>query len=244
MPKKSIRDFTPIKSEEIVHRYLLYATDLRAHIQCHVQETDINFTTRARHIDGLNIELRHPADQTDPEILLDKINQTATRTIDISYKIDEISIFATTDFLRIDKKSIFIRAKPPIYKLQRRDHLRVKPGSDIHCYVVIPPDNIAGSERITPSDISTGGFALILPEDEAEIFEKNMSLNQMQCVFGDIKTMIDAKVMSNVALKNSKPPMHKIGFAFKKLPNQLDQAIVRYAYRHSQRIWSRRMNKK
>lgn len=243
MPKAGDNQFTPIHDEKTVSRYLHYMLDLHARVHCAVRETDIRFDTEPIQI--LNDKVIHLKMQTEtisPDNLKTAVKNTKSQHIDISYHAHDILIFAATRLKQVDKEGLSVEVERPIYKLQRREHLRVKPGTDVKCLLKLTNPRDGSSKEYVPYDISVGGFALVLTEAEAQPFAAGDIYAGTEFTFGGIQARVDAVVKNKIPIQDSQDSNVKIGFTIiAGLPSRLEHEISRYAYMVSQKILGRRI---
>lgn len=235
-------EFTPIDDEKTVSRYLRYMQDLNCHVHCAVRETDIRFeTTPLRVLDDKIVHLRMKGELMSATSLRDRVLATEAQRVDISYHAHDILIFASTKLNKIDKDGISLEVERPIYKLQRREHLRVKPAPGLRCNIsmLLPHDNKV--HEYPPYDISVSGFSILVSMDEAKVFEVDQEVKDIGFLFGAHELRINASVRSKVPIKGPRKTNIKIGFRSSSIPSALEHEISRYAYLISQKILGRRI---
>ena len=238
----NVAKFTPIDNEKIVERYLRYMDDLKAPVLCAVRETDIRFeTTAIRVVDHRILHLRMMNSVLSPTSLRDRTEATKSQRIDVSYHAHDILIFAATKLVKAHKDGISLEVERPIYKLQRREHLRVKPERDIVCRATLAFPEEKRFEDHTPYDVSAGGFSLLVTQAEAEAFRIGQEFKLVSFRFGPNEVMLQATVKNKVPIKGPRKVSIKVGFLVKAMPAALEREISRYAYLSTQKILGRRI---
>ncbi len=234
--------FTPIDNEKIVERYLRYMDDLKAPVLCAVRETDIRFeTTAIRVVDHRILHLRMMNSLLSPASLRDRTEATKSQRIDISYHAHDILIFAATKLVKALKDGISLEVVRPIYKLQRREHLRVKPDKDIICRATLAFPAEKRFEDHSPYDVSAGGFSLLVTQGLAEAFLIGQEFKNVSFQFGPHEVLLQATVKNKVPIKSTRKVNIKIGFVVEAMPAALEREITRYAYLSTQKILGRRI---
>ena len=242
MPKESDSRFTPISDEKTVARYIQYMHDLNAEVHCAVRETDVRFdTTAIRIVDARVVHLRMRNDLMSPVKLKAKVMETDSQRIDISYHAHDILVFASTKLRKVDKDGISLEVERPIYKLQRREHLRVKPGSDVKCKLTVHNPRDRADHEYVPYDISVGGFSVLMNEAEIKLYEIGDKFASVSFLFGAHEVVIDAVVKNLAPIKGPRKTNIKVGFTIEQMPTALEHEISRYAYLASQKILGRRI---
>lgn len=234
--------FTPIENEKIIERYLRYMEDLNAPVLCAVRETGIRFeTTAIRIVDDRIVHLRMKNDVISPEALRKSVMATNSQRVDISYHAHDILIFASTKLNKAHKDGISLEVERPIYKLQRREHLRVKPGTDIDCLATLSFVEEKRHEEHAPYDLSGGGFSILVSQDAAVRFMVGMQFRNVSFRFGPHEVLLQAVVKNKVPIRGPRKVNIKIGFNVTDMPVALEREITRYAYLSTQKILGRRI---
>lgn len=242
MPKASDHRFTPIEDEKTVARYIQYMHDLNSEVHCAVRETDVRFDTASiRIVDAKIVHLKMRNDLLSPDQLKKKVDETDAQRIDISYHAHDILVFASTKLRKVDKDGISLEVERPIYKLQRRQHLRVKPGSDVKCKLSVHNPRDGQHHEYFPYDISVGGFAVMMKEKEAAAYEVGDQIPKVWFLFGAHTVVVDAVVKNKAPIKGPRATNIKVGFTIAQMPTALEHEISRYAYLQSQKILGRRI---
>ena len=235
-------EFTRIEDESTVARYLQYMIDLAVPVQCALRGTDFRFETKARQVLNKNtIHLEMINAIMSADALKERVNTSKSGMIDLTYRAQDVLIFADTRMRSADKDGIALEVEPPLFKLQRRSNLRVKPESNITCYVRLrsPADNDEFIE-LNPYDISCTGFSLLLSQEEGQLYKKGDHF-EAEFHFQGNEAPVKATVASRFEIRGAGKSKIKLGFSMSPLPASLEQEVSKYAYSVTQKILSRRI---
>lgn len=242
MPKTAKSQFTPIQDARTVGRYIRYMDDLKCDVHCAIRETDIRFdTTVIKMPEPRVVHLRLRNELMSPMALKERFNATAARKVDLSFKAHDILIFASTNVRSIDKDGIILEVESPIYKLQRRENLRVKPTADTECWVRFLHPRTRSEVKLVPYDISSGGLSVVVNDVDLPEYAEGQEIKNVNFRFGPHEVLVNTAVMNAVKIAGSSKPRYKIGLKIVAMPAALEQEISRYAYLASQRILGRRI---
>jgi|GEM_PF-5005442 len=234
MPKEKDH-LEPVTDLKMVQRYLKYGLEFHEIVSCFIEDSGLRFDTSMKTVDPdkFFIEMDVTEDswaKLTPEMLA-AIDQPRSG-IRLSYSVNEATFFMQTKFQFRQANRIVVKAEMPMYKLQRREALRIK--------LTDPKATIKlGNQPIMPLfDISAGGLSLVVSLEEQKGYTKG------QLFPGSTLTFLGKEIKVNLEVKNilghSKDGMKwKIGLSFKALPASVEQMIAREAYLHTAKIWSR-----
>jgi len=228
--------FTPIDDVETAKRYMKYAQELNPELDCALIDTKIRFKSRAVESTGTKMQIHTPSSAMSAEKLLRAVNETTDRQIDISFKVNEVMIFASLKVVSLDKNTIKLSVIFPVYKLQRRENLRVKIMTDSVCKIsFFHPDNTTKELNFTPYDLSVSGFSVLLDEEKAANYIEGMDMTRAQLNFNASKVNVLVKVVNRFKLEGTtSKPQVKVGFSMGKVPPKLESEITRFASQHRQ----------
>jgi len=235
MPKEEDH-LEPVTDLKMVQRYLKYGLEFREIVSCYIEDANVRFDASIKSIDAEKLFLEVDI----AEESFKKMSPTGLEAIDrpqsgirLSYSVNEASFFMQTKFQFRQANRIVVKAEMPMYKLQRREALRIKV-LEAHKATL----KLATKAMIPLFDISAGGLSIVVSLEEQTEYKKGQLFPNSTLSFlgKDIKVNLEVK---NV-LGHSKDGLKwKIGLRFKALPASVEQMIAREAYLHTHKIWSR-----
>lgn len=233
MPNKD-KDLEPVSDLKTVHRYLRYGIEFHEQVSCYIESADLSFTAelRAADKDSFLIELDIEAESFAQlnYVSLGVIDQPQT-AVRLSYSVNEATFFVQARVQERKVRKLTVKAELPMYKLQRRESMRIKVLESHQASIQL------GKEVHPVFDIGAGGLSIVVGAAQASQFPKQQIFPaQLKFIGNEIKVNLEVK---NV-LKFGKDDLKiKIGFRFRGLPAAFEQLIVREAYLHTHKIWSR-----
>lgn len=235
MPAGKRTDLEPVKDEQIISRYFRYAAEFSETVSCFVEDLNLRFDTIARefHKDKNEFQL----DITDNSFKamsnyeLVAVGKEAT-LIRLSFSVGDVLYFAGSRTVKRFNRSLYVEIEHPIYKLQRRNAMRIKPMVSHGAKVNIE------ALHFDVFDISASGLSVIIPKELEVIFPKGRILRSMLS-FSNSECKVGLEVTSMTRLKKDDEKNWKIGFKFKNIPSQTEQMIAREAYLHTHKIWGK-----
>ena len=235
--------FNPIDDERIADRYLGYIEDLNATLNCSIRNTELRFEAKpTAGVKNRVMKLRPNAAVAEYKKLQQLLNEAGSNEMDFNYKAQDILIFVTAKVTKIDDLGISLLIDYPIFKLQRRENLRVCPEPTVKCEVSITKTGLLVPLKVRPFDISLGGFSVVVNQADKKVFKIDDEVRGIRLNFMENTNLIAAKVVNVIELKNKTRQEFKIGFSLiDELPPQLEQDIIRYAYDVSQRQTNRQI---
>lgn len=235
MPAGKRNDLEPVKDEKIIHRYFRYASEFSETISCFVEHLNLRFDAQAQ-------SFKEDTNQFSIEITPESYQQMSNHElivvgreysmIRLSFSVGDVLYFAGSKTVKRFNRSLVVEVEHPIFKLQRRNALRIKP-VDSHGAKV----DIEGA-LFDVYDISATGMSVIIPKDLEVIFPKGKILKSM-LTFTNSECKVGLEVTSMSRLRKDDDKSWKIGFKFKSLPTNTEQMIAREAYLHTHKIWGR-----
>jgi len=234
MPKE-VDHLEPVTDLKMVQRYLKYGLEFHEIVSCYIEDAELRFETSLKSVDQEKFFIE--MDVTDESFA--RLTADGLAAIDrqfsgirLSYSVNEATFFMQTKFQFRQAKRIVVKAEMPMYKLQRREALRIKltdPKATI---------KLANVPLMPLFDISAGGISVVVSLEEQREYKKG------QLFPNSIMSFLGKEIKVNLEVKNilghSKDGMKwKIGLSFKSLPASIEQMIAREAYLYTHKIWSR-----
>ena len=235
------KDFEPIHNLKVIERYLKFITEQKEEFNCFLKDVDFYFDGIANSFDEKKLELNLylNTNKIAAETVRAEFNKTTERKISLSFYIQGIPFLISSKLEIAKPQEVILKLTPPLYKLQRRQSLRIKPEEKIQCLIYLPLP--WEDKAITPHDISTSGFSVLVPQNIADPFERGAILKTVALQFMEQKSSTQIKLINKVRLPNDKLERWKLGFQFQNLNKTMEQEIAREAYKYNQRIWARRI---
>lgn len=228
-------ELEPVTDLKTVHRYLKYGMELHEIVACYIEEADLRFDASLTSVDNARLLLELEISKESFSLLTTNDLSFIDRPqnpIRISFSVNEASFFAFTKFQFRQAKRIAVIAEMPIYKLQRREALRIKT-------MLAHQASLKLGDRIIPIfDISAGGLSILVSLKEQDAYQKGKLFANAVMAFGgkDFKVNLEVK---NVLEHSKDGQQWKVGLGFKALPAAVEQMIAREAYLQTHKIWSR-----
>lgn len=234
MPAKD-KDLEPVSDPKMVQRYLRYGLEFHEVISCYIELADLRFESTFKTVDPANLTLElEIAEDSFAKLTPQQLSaiDSPQSPIRLSYSVNEATFFIQARVQSRSARRLVIRAEMPMYKLQRREALRIKVMESHKATVKLGPN-------ILPLyDISAGGISIVVSLDEEKAYKKGQLFPGSVLSFVGKEIKVDLEVKN--ILSNSKDGLRwKVGFRFKSLPSHFEQMIAREAYLHSHKIWSR-----
>ncbi len=234
MPTKD-KDLEPVSDLNMVRRYLQYGLEFHEIVSCYIEDVNLHFDAAFNSIDPDKLVL-------DLEISNEhftSLNSSQFAAIDrlqgeirLSYSVNEATFFAHTKFQGRNANRIVVKADMPMYKLQRREAMRIRVMESHKATIKL------GSVTLPLFDISATGLSIVVNIDEVKNYEKQQMFTKSILSFLGKDIQVDLQVQ-NVLGASKDGLKWKIGFRFKALPASVEQMIAREAYLHSHKIWGR-----
>jgi c-di-GMP-binding flagellar brake protein YcgR len=235
MPKEK-DNLEPVTDLKMVERYLQYGMEFRETVSCYIEEAELKFETTIKSVDAKKLFL----EMEFTEESFAQLGTAGLEAIDrpqgpvrFSYSVNEASFFVQTKFQFRQANRIVLKAEMPMFKLQRRESLRIKV-LESHKAAL----KLAG-KTVTPLfDISAGGLSFVVNLMDQKDYKKGQMFPNATLTFlgKEIKVNLEVK---NILAHSKDGLKWKIGLRFRELPASVEQVIAREAYLHSHKIWSR-----
>lgn len=234
MPTKHT-DLEPVKDLKMVQRYLKYGIEFHEIVACFIEDANLHFNASIRSIDAESLDISMEIEEES----FTKLDSNTLAAIDrsqhpvrLSYSVNEATLFVHGKFQRRSTRQIVVRAELPMFKLQRREALRMK---------VLAASNTTiklGTNVYPLFDISAGGIGIVVGLDEEYLYKTQQIFPACTLNFlgKEIKVNLEVK---NILSASKDGLKWKVGFQFKALPAAIENMIAREAYLQTSKIWSR-----
>lgn len=234
MPVKE-SDLEPVTDLKMVQRYLKYGLEFHETLACVLEDGGIRFEAQLLSIDDstltLELEIYEEAFANLDSNHLGAIDQPQAG-VRLSYSVNEATFYVHGKIQHRTSRRLALKADMPMYKLQRRESLRIKVLESHKASVKL------GTVTLPLFDISAGGISVVIPIDQEKTYKNQQAFPGSVLYFVGKEFKVDLEVKN--VLSHSKDGLKvKVGFRFKALPASIEQLIAREAYLHTHKIWSR-----
>ncbi len=235
MPDKS-KDLEPVSDLKMIQRYLKYGVEFRELATCLVEDIGFQFDAYLKIADEKNLHIElEITDENFRSVTPEKLASLDRPQGDIrfSYSVNEATFFVHGRIQGRRNNRLRIAASMPMYKLQRREALRIKVMDSHNASIQLGPDL-----KHSLFDISAGGISVIVSLEKQADYKKDMNFPNSTLHF--LGKEIKVNLMVQNILQHGKDGLKwKIGFKFVGLPASVEQMIAKEAYLHTHKIWSR-----
>ena len=230
---KKASEFERLEDKSVIGRYLRYIIESSEAVAFFHPEENIRVKGLAKRADAvaLTVEVELDEASTDLTRLKEAFEKKRADQLRIQFALNEAYFFANSELISIYERRLSLRLLLPIFKLQRRDAVRVKVSDSFPCKLKL------GNESYIPTDLSATGLSLTVPADKQPLFKPRDILMAAELTFQNKTVEVDLEVKSVETQK--KTNKIKVGIRFLKLANTMEQEIAREAYLYTQKIWSR-----
>ena len=234
MPVKE-SDLEPVADLKMVQRYLKYGLEFHELVTCVLEDGGLRFEAQLHAVEDATLLLELEIE----EDALAKLDSNQLSSVDqpqagvrISYSVNEATFFVHGKIQRRSGRRLSLQADMPMYKLQRRESLRIKVLESHKASVKL------GTITLPLFDISAGGISVVVPIDQEKTYKQKQAFPASVLYFVGKEFKVDLEVKN--VLGHTKDGLKvKVGFKFKALPASIEQLIAREAYLHTAKIWSR-----
>jgi c-di-GMP-binding flagellar brake protein YcgR len=233
MPAKD--DLEPVNDLKMAQRYLQYGVEFREPISCYVEDAGLRFDAYLQSVDTEKLLL----ELETTEESFQKLDSNHLAAVDrpqgdlrLSYSVNEATFFVHGQVQGRSQRRIVVKASMPMYKLQRREALRIKVLDSHKATVQL------GGVVHSLFDISAGGLSIVVKLLDEKDFRKQQAFPNSLLRFLGKEIRVDLEV-KNVLTHSKDGQKVKVGFRFKNLAPSVEQVIAREAYLHTHKIWSR-----
>lgn len=234
MPTKE-KDLQPVTDLKMVQRYLRYGLEFHEVVNCFVDDVNLRFDASIKSIDMDKLTIEMEIDKDDfgkiPYDTLSAVDRPQS-AIRLSYSVNEATFFIHAKMQGRSASRIVVKAEMPMFKLQRREAMRIKVLDSHKATIKLGP------EIFSIHDISAGGISIVIGIDAEKNYPKGKSFPASHLKFLGQEIKVDLEV-KNILPMGKDGLKWKVGFRFRALPATFEQLIVREAYLHTHKIWSR-----
>lgn len=235
MPDKP-KDLEPVSDLKMIQRYLKYGVEFREVATCLVEDTGFKFDAFLKSANEktllVEVEIEQAAFKAISAADLAGLDKPQG-DIRISYSVNEATFFVHGRIQSRSQNRVRITASMPMYKLQRREALRIKVMESHKATIKLGPDLV-----LPLFDISAGGVSIVVNLDQSANYKKGMLFPSCSLTFLGKVIPVNLEVQ-NILQAGKDGLKFKVGFRFKSLPASVEQMIAREAYLHTHKIWSR-----
>ncbi len=234
MPKNE--ELEPLTNPKMVERYLRYAVDLRELTSCYLESAQLRFEGFVTSFDPstLAIQLDITSEAFAPISLEDlRALDSPDAKLRLSFSVNDVLFFLHTRCQGRLVNRLELAVDLPLYKLQRREALRIKV---MHAHGASLELN---GKNYAPYDISAAGMSIWVDLETMDTFAKSQVYEGARLKFLGKEIVSKLEVISISRLKKDDDRHWKVGFRFLELPQAAEQALAKEAYLHTHRIWSR-----
>lgn len=183
-----------------------------------------------------------PPQKTGPEELKSYLfKDQESQEFHFSTSVPRVLFFYKAKLLNYSSQKLTFRTPEIIYKVQRREHLRL-PGSLTSTLWVEFEHPLPSGKRFLKRliDISAGGLSFLVSEQEATAFSPHLILPEMKIFNGHEHLMAIAQVIHLETLpKSNSEEAIRIGVSFTKISNQHKQLIQAFVLKETSKFFSR-----
>ena len=229
------KELETVDDLKMVQRYLKYGLEFHELAACHLVEANLKFEATIKQVDTeqLTLELEITAESYSK--IKSEIGSASSKPqseIRLNYSVDSSTIFLSGILQNLSAGRLSVQVKTPLQKLQRRESLRMKIQESHDATISL------GGTSFPIYDISAGGVSILVGLLAEKDFEKQKLFPASILSFLGKDIKVDLEVKSCLVHGRSGQKL-KVGLAFKALPQNIEQMIVREVYQQTQKIWSR-----
>lgn len=230
------KDLEPVSDLSMIQRYLKYGIEFHEIASCLLEDGGVKFEARLKTVDEkkllIDVDI---TDETFKALTLDQLKEVDVPqgNIRLSYSVNEATFFVHGRVQGRQANRLVIKASMPMYKLQRREALRIKVMDSHKASVKLGPDL-----TMPLFDISAGGVSVVVSLEKSTDYKKGMLFPNSTLTFLGKEIKVNLEVQ-NILQAGKDSLKFKVGFKFKGLPASVEQMIAREAYLHTHKIWSR-----
>jgi c-di-GMP-binding flagellar brake protein YcgR len=153
----------------------------------------------------------------------------------LSFAVNDVLFFAPADVTKRDSALLSAEVHLPIYKMQRRDAMRLKILHEHKASITID------GKAYIPYDLSATGLSFVIMPNEVALFPLRRMLQSCRLIFAGLEAFVNLEVMSMARLKRDNERLLKVGMRFMGLSPAFEQKLAKEAYLYTHKIWSRRI---
>jgi c-di-GMP-binding flagellar brake protein YcgR len=230
------KELQPISDPKIIDRYLRYSFDFKELATCSTEPENYTFDAKIAGYEAESYSL-------DLEILDSEFASlhyeaqasldAAEKPIRVSFAVNDVLFFAHARITKRDQKLLTISIDQPVFKLQRREAVRIRVTDEFKASVEF------NKQKYTPHDLSAGGLSLVMAKEDTDRFPKGAVFKGAKLAFGGKEYATELEATGAHPLRKGNCSTWKVGFRFRVLPAMAENAIAKEAYLHTQKIWAR-----
>jgi c-di-GMP-binding flagellar brake protein YcgR len=221
-------DLEPIKDKKVVERYLRYALDFREKISCLLDPAPPRFDGMFKSVDLDQLVVK--LDIT--EASFGALSAAELKRLDSVPKDLRLS-FLHTRLVQRKTRELELAVDLPMFKLQRRDAVRIRPLDSHHASVEVE------GLVYQLNDLSASGLSFhIMPAQEEHFIPKQI-FRSCRLKFTSLDVPVDMEVIGLTRVREENGQIFKVGFRFLGLTAAIEQHLAREAYLYTHKIWSR-----
>ena len=230
------KDLEPIKDKKVVERYLRYALDFREKFYCLVDPAPPRFEALLKKLDLENLSLELEITEASYDALSrgeTKRLEALPKDLRLSFAVNDVLYFLHSRLVERKSRQISVAVDMPMFKLQRRDAVRIKP-LDSHKASV----EVEGKNYLL-HDLSASGLSFVIMPDQEHDFIPKQLFRSSRLRFTTLDVPVDLEVIGLTIIRQENGALFKVGFRFLGLTAAVEQHLAREAYLYTHKIWSR-----
>ncbi len=230
------KDLEPILDPKVADRYFQYAVELKEIVSCFVEQGSFRIDCRLLSQADRRLQLEMLAESASALSAAQfKILDTLPKNLRLSFAVNDVLYFAPADVSKRDSARLSAAVRLPIYKMQRRDAMRLKILNEHKASITID------GKAYIPHDLSATGLSFVIMPDEEALFPLRRMLQSCRFLFAGLEAFVNLEVMSVARLKQDNERLLKVGMRFMGLSPAFEQKLAKEAYLYTHKIWSRRL---
>jgi len=177
----------------------------------------------------------------DTQAFFAAVSQSPLRECYFSVSLVRANIFFRSEFLDLDTGGLQFRIPNKVFKVQRRNDVRL-PILENFAMKVSFKDPLFPLQEMNKKvlDISAGGLAFMITEDESAIFPKGLILKDVTFMIGNRKLTTRAEISNVRELRDDRNKgYHAVGIHFLDLRPGDAQYIAGYVFEESRKYFMR-----
>jgi hypothetical protein len=230
------KELEPVKDRKVVERYLRYASEFRELASCLADKESFRFEGQIRSFKpgalSVDLEISMESFQSLTREELARLD-TPPSEVRFSFSVNDVLFFAHARVLERKTRSLSLGVDLPVFKLQRRDAMRIKVLEEHNASITIE------GKSYIPHDLSATGLSFVVMLDEEALFPLRRIIQSCRLHFAGLDVPVNLEVMSVSRLRKEDGHLLKVGFRFLGLSPATEQKLAREAYLHTHKIWSR-----
>lgn len=231
-----LQELEALPEPETIARYLRYAHEFKESFSLLVEPEKLRLEALVTSFvdQDLLLGLEIPAETFAKLSDADKnLLDAKEQKLRLGFCVNDILFFAQSQLVKRNVRQLDLQVKSPLYKLQRRDSVRIKLLESQKASI-----EITGKKYLL-HDLSASGISFVVMEGDEEKFPPRTMLQNCLLQFSGLEAKVNLEVMGLSKMKKAGSRLLKVGFRFLGLPASLEQKIAKEAYLHTHKIWNR-----